>query len=119
MSEDERWIEAVRREFVPDTLRPERAAELRRELARRIAADEPRRRFALPALAGAVVAALALWLAAPVRIATNRDASVTGAEIDAYVDPDAVASEISERPDYLPADYENLALLLDDDAAER
>lgn len=119
MSEDERWIEAVRREFVPDPLPPQRAAQLRRELAQRISAGTPRRRFALPALAGAVVAAAALWLALPARIATNEDASVTGAEIDSYVDPDAIASEISERPDYLPVDYENLALLLDDDAADR
>jgi len=120
MSEDERWIDAVRREFRPDALAPERASQLRRELAERIARGPVRTGLAVPALAGAALAAAAaLWLFAPARVTTPEEALATSAEIDALVDPDAFASELVERPEYLPADYQNLALLLDDDAADR
>jgi hypothetical protein len=123
MTEDERWIEAMRNEFRPDPLSPERAAELRRDLARRVADDRPARRFALPALASAALAAGALWLLLPERArltsATGDESTATSAEIESFVDPDSVASDYAERPDYLPADYEGLALLLDEDGADR
>ncbi|HXX48045.1 MAG TPA: hypothetical protein VEN47_07445 [Myxococcota bacterium] len=120
MSEDERWIETMRREFRPAPLAPERASRMRRELAERLASEPPRRGFAVPALSGAALAAAAtLWLFAPARVATHEETAVTSAEIDAFVDPDGFARELAERPDYLPADYEGLALLLDDDAADR
>ena len=120
MSEDERWIEIMRREFQPELPTPERASRLRRELAERLASEPPRRGFAVPALSAAArAAAAALWLFAPARLATHEDMLVSSAGIDAFVDPDGFARELAERPDYLPADYEGLALLLDDDAADR
>jgi hypothetical protein len=119
---DERWIEAVREELRPEPMSPAHAAAFRRALGERI--ERPRApRFALPALASAAVASLALWLAwpaaTPVTPVTQSNIRVASAEIDAYVDPDAIANEVADRAEYLPADYQGLALLLEDDAADR
>lgn len=119
MSDDRRWLEALREEFRPEPMSPARAAGFRRALDERIERRSGPRRFALPALAGAAVTAAALWLAWPVTTATQADAVVTSAEIDAFVDPDAFANDVAERGDYLPADYQGLALLLDEDTADR
>jgi len=118
MSED-RWLETLRDEFQPEPMSPQRAAGFRRALDERIERRAGARRFALPALASAAVAALALWVAWPVTAPIEVDASATSAELDEYVDPDAFASELAGRGDYLPADYKGLALLLDDDTADR
>lgn len=119
MSDDRRWLEALRDGFRPEPMSPARAAAFRRALDERIERRSAARRFALPALAGAAITALALWLAWPVTTAIEPDTAVTSAELEAYVDPDAFASELAERGEYLPADYQGLALLLDDDAADR
>jgi hypothetical protein len=116
---EERWIETVREAFQPAPLSPARAAELRRDLAARIERRPRVTRFGLPALASAAVAAAALYLAWPhAPLLTTSDAPVA-AESDALVDPDQLASELTEQAEYLPADYQSLALLLDDDAADR
>jgi hypothetical protein len=119
MSDDRHWLEALRDGFRPEPMSPSRAAAFRRALDARLERRARARRFALPALAGAALAALALWLAWPVTRATELDAGVTSAEIDSFVDPDTFASELAERGDYLPADYQGLALLLEDDTADR
>ena len=115
---DRALIEAIRAGFQPDPTSPLRAAELRRELAARIEADtNPRRwQIAVPALAVSALAA-ALWLALPARAPVDtRDAS---AELEAFVDPDRFASELADGDDYLPADYQMLALVVDDSPAEQ
>src|SRR5258708_6100193 len=116
MNED-RWLEALRDEVRPEPMSPQRAAAFRRALAERIERRASARRFALPGLASAAVAALALWVAWPASAPIEVDASATSAELDEYVDPDAFASELAGRGDYLPADYQGLALLLDHDTA--
>jgi len=119
MSDDRRLIESLRAEFRPDPMSPARAAAFRRALEERIERRARSRRFALPALASAAVAAAALWLALPAATPIERAATASSAEADAFVDPDALASELAQRPDYLPVDYQELALLLEDDAADR
>ncbi|HTO54102.1 MAG TPA: hypothetical protein VMR50_12000 [Myxococcota bacterium] len=116
---DERWIEAVRSEFQPEPLAPARAAELRRDLDARIEARRGLPRFAFPAFASAVAAA-ALYLAWPhAAILPTSDGTVSSGELDAFVDPDQLTGELTDQAEYLPADYQGLALLLDDDAADR
>jgi hypothetical protein len=119
MSDDRRWLEALRDEFRPEPMSPQRAAALRRALDERIERRARARAFALPALASATIAAITLWVAWPLTTPTAVHAAATSAEIDEFVDPDRFASEVAERGDYLPADYQGLALLLDDDAADR
>jgi hypothetical protein len=114
---DDRWIETVRDELRPEPLTPARAAALRRELDERIA-ERPTRRFALPALAAAAAAALVLWLGWPVTPPVT-SASAEVADVDSYSDPETFATDLADRGEYLPADYQALALLLEDDAAER
>jgi len=117
---DDRFLETLREEFTPEPTSPARAAELRRELMSRI--DRPARtRFAWPALASAAAAAAVLYLAWPnaTPTVTPDDNTVAVAESDSLVDPDAYASELADSDDYLPADYQGLALLLDDDTADR
>jgi hypothetical protein len=116
---DDRWIDTLREEFTPAPTSPERAAELRRSLRERVAQERPRPRFALPALATAAGAALLLWAAWPSAPVTPSAGSATSAEVDAFVDPDEYASELTDRAEYLPADYQGLALLLEDDTADR
>lgn len=118
MSDDRGWIESLRAGFRPEPMSPERAAAFRRALERRIQRRARARRFALPALAAASAAA-ALWLAIR-EPAPEPPASIAGsAEAWAFLDPDALASELAQRSDYLPADYQQLALLLEDDAIDR
>ena len=121
---DRALIDAIRAEFQAEPTPPARAAELRRALAERIERG-PRPlgvRLAVPALATAALAVAALWLALP---ATTPNApgggavAVSSAESDSLVDPDAFASELAERDGYLPADYQELALLIDDAATDR
>lgn len=119
MSDDRRLIESLRAAFRPDPMTPERAAAFRKALEARIERRARSRRLALPALATAAVAAGALWLALPATNPAGPAASATPAEADAFVDPDALASELAQRSDYLPVDYQELALLLEDDAADR
>ena len=124
MSDDRKWIDAIRAEFQPEPTPPARAAELRRALAQQIerGAGPQRLGFALPALAGAALAAGALWLALPATAPTTPDESslsASSADPDSLVDPDAFASELAERDGYLPADYQELALLIDDPATDR
>jgi hypothetical protein len=117
---DDRWIETLRGEFLPEPTTEARAAELRREL--RAGLDRPARapRLAAPAFAAAAAAAAVLYLAWPQpSITTGGDDAAMAAEADALVDPDAYASELADDAGYLPADYEGLALLLDDDTADR
>ena len=118
---DRALVDVIRSELAPEPLSPARAAQLRRELAERIErAPRPNRfRVAVPALAlGAL--ATALWLALPAPAPTvATDTSDSAAELEAYVDPDAFASELGENADYLPADYQVLALALDDAPADR
>jgi hypothetical protein len=116
---DDRWLERVRDEFRPEPMSPERAVAFRRALDERIERSAGARRLALPAFAAAAAAAAALWLAWPVTSPTQQDTSVASAALDSFVDPDQSASELAERPDYLPADYQGLALLLEDDTADR
>ncbi len=122
MNDDDRWIETVRDELRPEPMSPARAAAFRRELDERIAA-RPARRFALPVLAtAAAAAALALWLGWPVTQPTDptpTETAAAAADVDAYSDPETFASDLADRGEYLPADYQALALLLEDDAAER
>jgi hypothetical protein len=116
---DERWIETVRSEFQPEPLAPARAGELRRELHARIEARRGLPRFALPAFASAVAAA-ALYLAwPPATIVPTSDGAVTSGELEAFVDPEQLTGELTGHDEYLPADYQGLALLLEDDAADR
>jgi len=119
MNDDRRWIETLREEWAPEPTSPERAERLRRELRQRI--DRPARAawLALPATVAAAAAAAVLYLAWPSPPATTGDASATVAEGDALIDPDEYASELADGAGYLPADYQGLALLLDDDAADR
>jgi hypothetical protein len=121
MNDDERWIETLREEFQPEPTSEARAAELGRELREGLSRTPPRAsRFVLPALAAAAAAAAALYLATPhVTRTTADDAGATVAESDLLVDPDAYASELTDDGDYLPADYQGLALLLDEDGADR
>ena len=115
---DRALVEAIRAEFQPATTSPARAAELRRELAARIDTHARPRRWslAIPALAVPALAAL-LWFALPAHMPVDtRDAN---AELDAFVDPDAFASELTDGDDYLPADYQLLALVVDDAPAEQ
>jgi hypothetical protein len=119
MSDDHRWLETLRDEFRPEPTSPQRAAAFRRALDERMERRAGTRRFALPALAGAAVAVVTLWLAWPATVPTKMDAVATSAEIDEFVDPDGFASEVADRGDYLPADYQGLALLLEDDTADR
>ncbi len=115
---DRALVDAIRADFQPEPLSPARAAAMRMELERRIERRTFARRFAAPALATAALAA-ALWLTLPAASPTpSATATVGGAELDAYVDPDEFASELAERDDYLPADYQVLALLVDDSAAD-
>jgi hypothetical protein len=121
---DDRWIETLREEFQPAPTSPARAEELRRELREGLTRRAWRGpRFALPAFAAAAAAAAVLYLVSPsvptTRDATLGDIGVSVAESDVLVDPDAYASELSDGAGYLPADYQGLALLLDDDAADR
>lgn len=116
---DDRWLEALRDAFRPEPMSPERAAAFRRALDERIERSAGARRFALPAFAAAVAAAAALWLAWPVTPPTDANTAATSAGLDSFVDPDESASELVERRDYLPADYQGLALLLEDDTADR
>jgi hypothetical protein len=121
---DRALIDAIRAEFQPEPTSPARAAELRRELAEQIErGPRPLRlRLAVPALATAALAAAALWLALPASTPSTSDGAVvaaSSAEGDSLVDPDAFASELAERDGYLPADYQSLALLIDDSAADR
>ena len=122
MNDDDRWIETLRTEFRPEPMSPARAAAFRRALDERIA-ERPVRRLALPAFATAAVAALALWFAWPVTSpttgATGAEGVVASADIDAYADPETFASDLADQAEYLPADYQSLALLLADDAADR
>src|SRR5262245_17395059 len=101
---DRALVEAIRAEFQPAPVPPARAAQLRRELAERIEAERPSRfRVAVPALAAAALAA-ALWFALPSGTPTAvNDPSDTSAELDAYTDPDAFASDFADADDYLPA----------------
>ena len=121
MNDDERWIETLRDEFQPEPTSETRAAELRRELRERLTRPSPRLpRFVLPAFAAAAAAAAALYLATPsVTSTTADDAGAMVAESDLLVDPDAYASELTDDGGYLPADYQGLALLLDEDGADR
>ena len=119
MSDDRDWIESLRAEFRPEPMSPQRAAEFRRALEERIEAGGRRRRLALPGLALAAAAAAALWLALPATTPTEPAAAASSAEADAFVDPDALTRELVQQANYLPADYEGLALLLDDDKADR
>jgi hypothetical protein len=113
---DERLIETLRRDFQPEPMSPARAAAFRRELESRLE-GRPRWRLALPAFALAAAAALALWLALP-GAQPNESTVTTSAELDAFVDPETLASEITEPASYLPSDYQELALLLDGDSAD-
>lgn len=118
---DRALIAAIRSELQPEPLSAARAAELRRDLAERIERGGRVNRFrvALPALAAGAFA-VALWLALPARTPTPAvDTADGAAELDALVDPDALASELAESEDYLPADYQVLALALDDSEADR
>ena len=119
---DRAFIDAIRADFQPEPPSPSRAAAMRMELERRIERRALVRRFAAPALATAALA-VALWLTTPAtdpNPASSAAATpVTAAELDAYVDPDEFASELAERDDYLPADYQSLALLVDDSEADR
>jgi hypothetical protein len=124
MSDDRKWIDAIRAELEPQPTPPARAAELRRALAEEVERGAaPRRlRLAVPAFAGAALAAAALWLALPATAPITPDESslsASSADPDSLVDPDAFASELAERDGYLPADYAELALLIDDSAADR
>ncbi|HTO06991.1 MAG TPA: hypothetical protein VMR86_08005 [Myxococcota bacterium] len=119
MSEDRRWIETLREQFQPEPVPEARAAEQRRALRQGLTRPARGPRIAWPALAAAMAAA-ALYLALPRATPTTPgDAGASLAESDALVDPDAYASELAGDPGYLPADYQGLALLLDDDAADR
>jgi len=117
---DRALVDAIRADFQPEPLSPARAAAMRMELERRIERRAYARRFATPALATAALVA-ALWLTLPAAspIPPAPATPVSGAELDAYVDPDEFASELAERDDYLPADYQVLALLVDDSGTDR
>jgi len=124
MNDDRRWIETLREEFQPEPASEARAAELRRELRQRLTRPQRAPRFALPAFAAAAAAAALLYLAWPSAgpgndATTAGAASVIVAESDVLVDPDAYADELADGAGYLPADYQGLALLLDDDTADR
>jgi len=116
---DDRWLETLREEYRPEPLSPSRAVDFRRTLEERIHDRRDARRLAPAALAAAVVSALALWLSWPVAAPLPADTSATNAELESFVNPDRFANEVAERPDYLPADYQGLALLLDEDSADR
>jgi hypothetical protein len=117
---DRALVDAIRADFQPEPLSPARAAAMRMDLERRLERRALARRFAAPVLATAALAA-ALWLTLPAAAPTPSatDTPATGAELDAYLDPDAFASELADDEDYLPADYQLLALLVDDLAADR
>ena len=118
---DRALVDAIRAELQPEPLSPARASELRRALAERIGRPPRVNRFrvAVPALAAGALA-FALWLALPASAPNEAtDTSDSGAELEAYVDPDAIASELGESADYLPADYQMLALAIDDAPADR
>jgi hypothetical protein len=116
---DERWIESVRNEFQPEPLSPARAAELRRELAAKLERRPVLPRAAFPAFASAALA-VALYLAWPhATVVPTSDGAVSSGELDAFVDPDQFTREVAGHDEYLPADYQGLALLLEDDAADR
>jgi hypothetical protein len=120
MNDDRRWLETLREEFQPEPLSEARAAELRRGLREGLGRPARAPRLVLPAFAAAAAAAAALYLAWPQDTPTTAgDGGVTVAESDLLVDPDAYASELADDAGYLPADYQGLALLLDDDAADR
>ena len=115
---DDRWLETVRDEFRPEPMTPARAAAFRRGLDERLNTKRPARRFAVPALTAAAAAALVLWLGWPVTPpATSTSAEVTAADVDSYSDPETFAADLTDRGEYLPADYQALALLLEDDTA--
>ncbi|MFI5317187.1 MAG: hypothetical protein ACHQ6T_15915 [Myxococcota bacterium] len=116
---DRDWIDSLRAEFRPEPMTAERAAEFRRTLEARIDTGARNRRFALPALALATAAAAALWLALPATAPLAPAASASSAEADAFVDPDALASDLAQQSGYLPADYQGLALLIEDEKADR
>ena len=121
---DRALVDAIRADFQPEPTSPARAAELRRALAERIErGPRPLRvRLAVPALAAAALAAAALFLALPASTPSHPDdtaVTVSSADGDSLVDPDAFASELAERDGYLPADYQELALLIDDPATDR
>jgi hypothetical protein len=119
MSDDRDWIDSLRAEFRPEPMTPERAARFRAALDARLEAGARNRRFALPALALAAAAVAALWLALPAAPPLGSAVPASSAEADAFVDPDALASDLVQQASYLPADYQGLALLLEDDKADR
>jgi hypothetical protein len=121
---DRALVDAIRADFQPEPTSPARAAELRRALAERIErGSRPLGvRLAVPAFAAAALAAAALFLALPATTPSHPDdaaLAVSSADSDSLVDPDAFASELAERDGYLPADYQELALLIDDPATDR
>jgi hypothetical protein len=121
---DRALVDAIRADFQPEPTSPARAAELRRALAARIERG-PRPlalRIAVPALATAALASAMLWLALPAATPSAPDTgavTASSADSDSLVDPDAFASELAERDGYLPADYQELALLIEDSATDR
>jgi len=107
--EDGRLIDAVERAFRPDPMDPARRAAFRSALEARLERRARGGRWLASGVAAAAAAAVALWIARP-EDATPVQASASGAELYAFIDP-----EVPEYTRYLPDDYQALALMIETD----
>lgn len=118
-TEDRRLIDAIDSTFRPGPMSPTQRVEFRATLDARIARRTHRWVGWVPALASA--AALSLWLVRPVATPPSQTSltSLTGAELYAFVEPDAGIDAVRESGSYLPDDYRALASLYEGEFVER
>jgi hypothetical protein len=113
---DRRLVETIAAHYRPEPMNPVRQAAFRRRLAARVVHDAQPRWMPALTLAGAAAAVL-VWFVllggdgASTSDGVARSASDTSM-LYAFVDPDR-SSESTQRTDFLPDDYAQLASALD------
>jgi hypothetical protein len=108
--EDLRLIATIDAAFRPEAMSPTRRVMFREALDARIAKRTRPWHWLAPLIASA--AAISLWLAQP---ESAPQASLSGSDLYAFIEPDA----LHESGRYLPDDYQALATLYEGDEAGR
>ena len=115
-AEDRRLIAAIADATRPEPMSPTRRVMWRDALEERIARRARPWPWLVPLIASTAV--ISLWLALP-EPAPAPQASLSGSELYAFIDPDSAPDAVRESGIYLPDDYQALATLYESDVEGR
>lgn len=115
-TEDRRLIARIDAAFRPEPMSPTRRVMWRDALEARIAQRSRPWHWLAPLIASAAV--ISLWLALPASTPAPQ-ASLSGSELYAFIEPDSAPDAVRESGIYLPDDYQALATLYEGDEGGR